>query len=252
MSRTRRQVGILVKRKRARKMNKFWNWAKNSDTGERVLTLEGIIAEESWFGDEITPKEFRAELNSGEGNVVVWINSEGGDVFAATQMYDMLKEYRGGKVTTTIINAFSAASVIAMAGDEVQISPVGMMMIHNPWSYAEGDADEMKTAAKMLDEVKESIINAYELKTKLPRTKLAKMMDDETWIHAHKAVELGFADSIIGAENQTTENFSARNISSRRQVMNCIAKNFKARREPETQKAAPSNRVKRQPPKPLS
>ena len=201
-------------------MNKFWNWAKNSDTGERVLTLEGVIAEESWFGDEITPKEFRAELNSGEGNVVVWINSEGGDVFAATQMYDMLKEYRGGKVTTTIINAFSAASVIAMAGDEVQISPVGMIMIHNPFSIVEGDAEEMKAAAKMLDGVKEMIINAYELKTHLSRTRLAKMMDDETFLHAQAAVEFGFADKIIGDERQVSQ----AKLSSRRQVKNCLLK----------------------------
>lgn len=240
------------------RVNRFWNWAKNAETGERVLRLEGMITDDEWLADIFnskTPKDFREELNSGEDDITVWINSEGGDCFAAAAIYNMLKEYSDTRGLVTIkidAMAISAASVIAMAGDEVQISPVGMMMIHNPWSYVEGDADEMKTAAKMLDEVKESIINAYELKTKLPRAKLAKMMDDETWIHAHKAVELGFADSMIGAENQTTENFTARDISSRRQVMNCIAKNFKVRRETGTQKAAPSNRVKRQPPKPLT
>ena len=230
-------------------MPKFWNWAKDEDTGERVLRLDGVITDDdflAWINESKTAKEFRTELNSGEGDITVWINSEGGDCFAAASIYNMLREYGNTRGLVTIkidAMAISAASVVAMAGDTVEISPVGMIMIHNPWSYAQGDAEEMKTAAKMLDEVKESIINAYEFKTKLPRTKLAKMMDDETWIHAHKAVELGFADKIIGAENQTTENFAARNISSRRQVMNCMMNAFKAKRETETQKADSDNYV---------
>lgn len=92
-------------------------------------------------------------------------------------------------------------------------------MIHNPFSIVEGDAEELKTAAKMLDEVKESIINAYELKTKLPRARLAKMMDDETFIHAYKAIELGFADKIIG--NQQSAGTTA-NLSSRRRILNSL------------------------------
>lgn len=230
-------------------MPKFWNWAKDEDTGERVLRLDGVITDDdflAWIYESKTAKEFRNELNSGEGDITVWINSEGGDCFAAASIYNMLREYGNTRGLVTIkidAMAISAASVVAMAGDTVEISPVGMIMIHNPWSYAQGDAEEMKTAAKMLDEVKESIINAYEFKTKLPRTKLAKMMDDETWIHAHKAVELGFADKIIGAENQTAENLSARNISSRRQVMNCMMNAFKSKRETETQKADSDNYV---------
>lgn len=230
-------------------MPKFWNWAKDEDTGERILRLDGVITDDdflAWGYDGKTAREFRNELNSGEGDITVWINSEGGDCFAAASIYNMLREYGNTRGLVTIkidAMAISAASVVAMAGDAVEISPVGMIMIHNPWSCAQGDAEEMKTAAKMLDEVKESIINAYELKTKLPRARLAKMMDDETWIHAHKAVELGFADKIIGAENQTTENFAARNISSRRQVMNCMMNAFKAKRETETQKADSDNYV---------
>lgn len=220
-------------------MNKFWQFVKN-ETGERELRISGVIIDDdffAWLFGGTTPNEFRSELNSGEGDITVWINSEGGNTFAAAQIYNMLKEYKG-KVTVKIdAIAASAASVIAMAGDEIQISPVGMMMIHNPWLSTQGDAEEMKTAARFLEDVKESILNAYELKTKLPREQIAQMMDDETWFHAQKAVELGFADKIIGAENQTAENNSAVNISSRRQVMNCMANVLKAKCEAESKNA---------------
>ena len=198
-------------------MRKFWNFKSQGD--ERVLRLDGVISDETWLGDEVTPQIFASELNADDGDITVWINSEGGDVFAAAEIYNMLKAYQGKVRVKIDAVAFSAASMIAMAGDTIEISPVGMIMIHNPFSIVEGDAEELKTAAKMLDEVKESIINAYELKTKLPRARLAKMMDDETFLHAQAAVELGFADRIIGDENQQV---SQAKSSSRRQVMNCI------------------------------
>ena len=178
---------------------KFWNWVKNEGELEssRTLFLNGEISDETWFGDEITPGIFKNELDAGEGNVTVWINSPGGDVFAAAQIYNMLMDYKG-KVTVRIDSlAASAASVIAMAGDEVLMSPVAMMMIHNPSTIAMGEACDMKKAIAMLEEVKESILNAYEKKTGMNRTKLSHMMDDESWFNAKKAVELGFADAIL-------------------------------------------------------
>lgn len=186
-------------------MRKFWNWRNvtvkdesGGDVPARELRIDGAIADESWYDDDVTPELFRAELNGGEGDIVLWINSPGGDVFAAAQIYTMLTEYKG-KVTVKIDGiAASAASVIAMAGDTVQMSPVATMMIHNPATIACGDQREMRHQADVLDEVKESIINAYELKTGLPRARLAKLMDEETWISAYKAVELGFADEVIG------------------------------------------------------
>lgn len=174
---------------------KFWNWV-STDEG-RTLYLDGAIAEETWFGDEVTPKQFKAELFSGEGDITIWINSPGGDVFAASQIYSMLMDYKG-KVTVKIDGiAASAASVIAMAGTDVLISPTGLMMIHNPMTIAFGDAGEIKKAIAMLSEVKESIINAYELKTGLSRAEISCLMDRETWFNAKKAVELGFADGIL-------------------------------------------------------
>ena len=186
-------------------MDKFWKWKQrkainqdNTESTERVLELRGTIAEESWFADDITPKMFKDELLSGKGDIMVYINSPGGDCVAAAQIYNMLSEYPG-KVTVKIdAIAASAASVIAMAGDTVLMSPCAVLMIHNPATIAFGDHNEMRKAIDMLAEVKESIINAYQLKTGLSRAKLSKLMEAETWMSAHKAVELGFVDGIFG------------------------------------------------------
>lgn len=218
-------------------MNKFWNFIRD-DAGERVLRLDGAISDTTWFEDDVTPAKFREELNASDGNISVWINSPGGDVFAASQIYNMLMDYHGGSVTVKIDGiAASAASVVAMAGETVEISPTGMIMIHNPSTFAWGDADEMKAVIKMLDEVKESIINAYEIKTSLPRDKISRLMDAETWLSAHKAVELGFADKILFAENQSEDDFSAVAFS-RMTVTNSLLGKIKRKK-----KAAPDNRV---------
>lgn len=182
-------------------MRKFWNWATN-ESG-RSLYLDGVIAEESWYDDDVTPKQFKNELNSETGDIDIWINSPGGDVFAASQIYNMLMDYKG-HVTVKIDGiAASAASVIAMAGESVQMSPVSMMMVHNPMTIAFGSKVEMEKAINMLEEVKESIINAYEIKTGLSRMKLSNLMDGESWFNAKKAIELGFADEIMFQEKST-------------------------------------------------
>ena len=128
----------------------------------RTLFLNGTIAEESWFDDDITPALFKEELLSGSGDITVWINSPGGDCVAAAQIYNMLMDYKGSVTVKIDGIAASAASVIAMAGTKIMVSPVSMLMIHNPATMAFGDSAEMQKAIAMLDEVKESIINAYE------------------------------------------------------------------------------------------
>ena len=178
-------------------MKKFWNWTDQTETAERTLYLNGTIAEESWFDDDVTPKIFKEELVSGTGNITVWINSPGGDCVAAAQIYNMLMDYKGNVTVKIDGIAASAASVIAMAGTKVIMSPVSTMMIHNPATIAFGDHAEMKKAIDMLASIKDSIINAYELKTGLSRAKLSHMMDSETWMDAGKAVELGFADEVM-------------------------------------------------------
>lgn len=187
---------------------KFWKW-KNEAAEERTLFLNGVIAEESWFEDEVTPQLFKDELMGCTGDITLWINSPGGDCIAASQIYNMLTEYQG-KVTVKIDGiAASAASVIAMAGNEVLMSPVSTMMIHNPATIAFGDHTDMQKAIDMLNEVKESIINAYAIKTGLSRSKLSHLMDAETWMNANKAIELGFADGMIGKAIETEDSTSA-------------------------------------------
>ncbi len=145
----------------------------------------------------MTPQLFRDELNAGSGDITVWINSPGGDCIAAAQIYNMLMEYKGNVTVKIDGIAASAASVIAMAGTKVCVSPVSMLMIHNPSAGIYGNTAEMQKAIEMLDEVKESIINAYEIKTGMNRTKISHLMDAETWMDANSAVEMGFADEIL-------------------------------------------------------
>ena len=200
----------------------FWNWVRNED-GTRILTIDGVIAEESWFDDDVTPKLFREQLNAGQGDVVIYVNSPGGDCVAASQIYTMLMEYKG-RVTVKIDGiAASAASVIAMAGTEVLMAPTSLMFVHNPLTVAIGDTEEMQKAIAMLDEVKESIISSYELKTGMSRLKISNLMDAETWMNAIKAIELGFADGILTRETGVPDGMAINSYQfSRRAVTNSL------------------------------
>ena len=203
-------------------MKKFWNWARDDNSGVRTLYLDGVIAEESWFDDDVTPKAFKAELTAGEGDIVIWLNSPGGDCIAASQIYAMLMDYKG-KVTVKIDGiAASAASVIAMAGTTVLMAPTALMMVHNPLTVAIGDSEEMQEATVMLSDVKESIINAYEIKTGQSRAKLSHLMDAETWLNAKKAIELGFADGILDDEKKRLQTEDFTYAFSRRAVTNSL------------------------------
>ena len=207
--------------------NKFWNWVQDDNNGERTLFLEGVIAEESWFEDDVTPAMFKAELLSGSGPIMLHINSPGGDVIAASQIYTMLMDYPHDVSVQIDGIAASAASVIAMAGTKVSMSPTSLMMIHNPLTVALGDSEEMRKAIQLLEEVKESIINAYEIKTGLSRTRLSHMMDAETWMNAKKALELGFCDEVLFQPEKAdkAENSFA---FSRKAVNNCLLDKLKA------------------------
>ena len=194
-------------------MKRFWKWKNQKALNQaegipeevRTLYLNGTIAEESWFDDDVTPALFKEELNAGDGDIVVWINSPGGDCVAAAQIYNMLIDYKGNVTVKIDGIAASAASVIAMAGTKVLMSPVSMMMIHNPVTIAIGDAEDMADAIEMLSEVKESIMNAYEIKTGMSRAKISRLMDATTWMNANKAIELGFIDGILSREERYDE-----------------------------------------------
>lgn len=204
-------------------MKKFWNWVKDEGTGARTLYLNGTIAEETWFEDDVTPKAFKAELDAGQGDIVIWINSPGGDCVAASQIYSMLMDYKGNVTVKVDGIAASAASVIAMAGTQVLMAPTALLMMHNPLTVAIGDSSEMQKAIDMLSEVKESIINAYEIKSGLSRAKISHLMDAETWLNANKAVELGFADGILEDEKKKQPaDLEASFAFSRRAVTNSL------------------------------
>lgn len=223
-------------------MLKFWDFSNNAEPDEfgssRELRLNGPIAEESWWGDEVTPAAFREELNAGSGDITVWINSPGGDVFAGAEIYTMLKEYPGRVTVKIDALAASAASVVAMAGDSVKMSPVAMLMIHNPSTIAVGDKREMEAAIKVLDSVKETIMTAYRDKTGMSKGKLSQLMDDETWMPADEAVKMGFADEVLYRDEKKEEAEEPAPIAlfSRFKVANSFmdkfATSFKASEEP--------------------
>lgn len=186
----------------------------------------------------MTPQIFRDELNSGSGDITVWINSPGGDCIAAAQIYNMLREYKGNVTVKIDGIAASAASVIAMAGTKVLVSPVSMLMIHNPSAGIYGNTAEMQKAIEMLDEVKESIVNAYEIKTGMSRTKISHLMDAETWMDANSAIEMGFADEIIQRDvsddiEVPQVNMVYSQVAVTNSLMNKIAKKCKI--EPKTE-----------------
>lgn len=206
-------------------VKKFWNWKivnHVDDMSEHILFLNGTIAEESWFDDDVTPRLFSSELKQHQGDITVWINSPGGDCIAAAQIYNMLLEHKGNVTVKVDGIAASAASVIAMAGTKVLMSPVSMLMIHNPMTIAFGDREQMKQAISMLDEVKESIMNAYEIKTGLTRQKLSNMMDSETWMNVHKAIELGFCDGVLERATTDVEMPNVSNLYSKVVVENSL------------------------------
>jgi ATP-dependent Clp protease protease subunit len=222
---------------------KFWNWVRNEEPdsfgSDRTLYLDGEISDETWFGDEVTPQLFKDELSSGDGNITLWINSPGGDVFAAAQIYNMLMDYPHDVTVKIDALAASAASVIAMAGTKVCMSPVAMMMIHNPATIAIGDTEEMQKAIDMLNEVKESIMNAYEIKSGLSRHKISQLMDAETWMNAKEAVKLGFADEILFAEGNEPlpdDETDVEMLFSRKAVTDSLLSRLIPKKQPEANK----------------
>ena len=214
------------------KNKKFWNWARDADeSGERVLYFDGEISDETWWGDEITPAMFKSELFSDKGDITIWLNSPGGDCIAASQIYAMLMDYPHNVTVKIDGIAASAASVIAMAGTKVLMAPTALMMVHNPLTIAIGDTDEMQKAISMLDEVKESIINAYQVKTNQSRAKISHWMDAETWMNANKAIELGFADGVL--EDSKRHQATPTNAFSRRAVTNSLLDKVKTKEQPQ-------------------
>lgn len=231
----------------------FWNWDNNQNEKPR-LRIEGVIGDsaECWFNEDcITAKDFRRELEQFAGrDVEVVINSYGGDVFAAATIYSDLRNFKGN-VDVEIVLACSAASVIAMAGDTVGIVPTGAIMIHNPAiGFCSGDSRELQAVIKSLDAVKDTILNAYQLKTGLPRKQLSDFMSNETWFSPTAALEFGFVDKIlytdvapyqltawadkqiyspVNFERERVKNFNTRRMVDSAEILTALKKKFRPR-----------------------
>ena len=211
-------------------MKKFWKWRNQAQTetapAERTLYLNGTIAEESWFDDDVTPQLFKEELMAGDGNITVWINSPGGDCVAAAQIYNMLMDYPHDVTVKIDGIAASAASVIAMAGTRVLMSPVSMLMIHNASSMCWGTAADMRKAADDVDKITTMSKAAYMERVSISEEELSALMDAETWISPAEALNWGFATS-IEAQEETNPTQSARGS-----LMELVAIALQAKKEP--------------------
>ena len=152
-----------------------------------------------WFGIEATcPKIVHDAIEKANGeDLEVIINSGGGSVFPASEIYTVLRDYAGNTIVKIVGLAASAASVVAMAGKKVMMSPTAQMMIHNVTTYAEGDYRDMEHTADILKTANDTIANAYRLKSGKTQEELLALMDDETWMTAQKAKELGLIDEIM-------------------------------------------------------
>lgn len=177
--------------------NKFWNF-KASDKSSAELFLYGEISSSTWWGDEVTPKQFKADLDAlGDvSEMKIYINSGGGDVFAGQAIHSMLKRHAAKKTIYIDGLAASIASVIAMAGDKVIMPSNAMMMIHDAWTFVAGSASKLRKMADDMDKIDESIISAYVGKTGKESGEIQDMMHAETWMTARDALEMGFADEI--------------------------------------------------------
>jgi len=170
----------------------------NRGNDHAEIYLYGIIGQD-WYGDGVTAKQFADDLK-GLGKVKAIdcrINSEGGDVFAGKAMYTLLAEHEATVKVHIDGLAASAASFIAMAGDEIRIAEGAFVMIHNAWTFAAGGADDMRRTATLLDTVNETIREVYVARTKNTAKAVKDWMDDETWFAGKEAVSAGFADKLV-------------------------------------------------------
>ena len=229
---------------------KFWKWSNSVSSNNQELILDGPIASDTWWGDEVTPDLFREELKQHAGDLTVVINSPGGDVFAGLAIYNALVNHNGNVTVRVDGLAASIASVIAMAGDKIIMSPGSMIMIHRPSVYAAGTVDDMERAKDVLMKIEEGITPIYAKRTGLSDEKIAELLEAETWMLADKAVELGFADEVSeapekqkqdeGVQNAFGMNF-AFSMSAVKQAdakpMQSLVEQIKAKAEAEAAKA---------------
>lgn len=211
-------------------MADFWSFAERPGQGRDLYILTEVASAESWFDDVVTPKRFVRQLNAESGDVQLWIDSPGGDAFAGAAIYEALRTYSAagrGRVSVNVVGlAASAASLIAMAGDEVRMSIVGTIMLHDPWSAPVGNADKLRATADVLDEIREGQIRAYMRKSGRSYDEILELIrGDGTYMNAKSAIEMGFADGIMSDEDAGAEWIGA--LASVR-VRSCAARRAEA------------------------
>lgn len=196
----------------------FWRVrnAAETESGEAEVELYGAISEYIWFDDDVTPNMFKDDLYrvGANGPVTIRINSPGGDVIAASVMRTIIKDYPGHVTVKIDGMAASAAVVVALAGDRIQIQDTAYMMIHDPgfsvfWAWL--DIETMEGMVTTLKSVKAGILDTYVVKTGISAERMGRMMTDETWMSANEAVKLGFADEVIGGERAPLDNQEMQN-----------------------------------------
>lgn len=183
---------------------RFWKWSNSVESVDSELILEGPISDMSWWGDEVTPQEFRNELAKHKGDLTVVVNSGGGDVFAGLAIYNSLREFNHTVTVRVDGLAASIASVVAMAADKIIMAPGSMMMIHKPWMMVIGDTNDLDKSKEILQGIEDSVVPIYASRTGLDKDKIEEMLNAETWLTAEQAVELGFADELIEAKQKAT------------------------------------------------
>jgi len=197
-----------------------------SDSEDNTISILDVIGADYW-GEGVTAKRIAAALRAiGNKDVVVNINSPGGNYFEGLAIYNTLREHKG-KVTVKILGvAASAASVIAMAGDEIQIARAGFLMIHNAWVVASGDRHQLREVAEFLEPFDSAAVDIYVARSGMDSAEIAKMLDRETWIGGAEAVEKGFADTLLSSDEvaETPENSAnGKSVVAAHRVDNLLA-----------------------------
>lgn len=174
--------------------------------GDNVISVYDVIGSD-FFGEGVTAKRISAALRSiGEDkDVVVAINSPGGDFFEGAAIYNLLAQHKGHVTVKVVGMAASAASVIAMAGDTIEVSKVGFFMVHNAWACVCGNRNDLEKAGDTLGKLDASMRELYVSRTGLDAKVVSKMMDSETWLGADEAIEQGFADAVIEVKQTDPE-----------------------------------------------
>lgn len=181
-----------------------------ADNDENTISVLDVIGDDPWTGGGVSSKRIAGALRAiGQRDVVVNINSPGGDFFEGVAIYNLLRAHPH-KVTVRVLGmAASAASVIAMAGDEVQIGKAGFLMVHNAWVVAIGNRHDMREAAETMEPFDDAMATLYAERAGVQKSKAVAWMDAETWFNGEQAVDAGLADSYLPADEVQRDNARA-------------------------------------------